>query len=448
MRQGIFPAWLAMALLLSCGARAESTMDPALREKAGRAADAGLHYLRQHQAEDGSWSESVGVTALALRAFLESHRGYNEGDGAFITRPICFIMANVRDDGSISETAQKKNYNTAVSLTALAAINNSDYATTISNGQKFLKGLQLDRARWLQARSSKYYGGIGYGGDERPDLSNQYMALEALKATATDEDDPVWDKALTFVSRAQNYSETNDQEWAGNDGGFVYMPGYSPHEGLNSYGGMTSAGLLSLLFAGADKSDPRVKAAYDWIRANYTLEENPGAGNQGLYYYYNVFAKCMYVYGETEIVDSKGVAHNWRNDLAGKLLSLQASGRLMVQPRFAAMVGGKQGPRHGLERDRAELHFARLGRTPWGCRGMYLRVSPQRRCSRWSPTMPRLPSRPMRHGAAMFIPDGQPGYLSRCSQHRAGMRRSRLPAADSATPALPASNPEPCIASG
>jgi squalene-hopene/tetraprenyl-beta-curcumene cyclase len=322
MRQGIFQASLAMALFVCGGVNAEPAMDPALREKAGRAADAGLHYLREHQAEDGSWSESVGVTALALRAFLESHRGYNEGDGAFITRPISFIMANVRDDGSISETAQKRNYNTAVSLTALAATNNSEYATTIGNGQKFLQGLQLDEPDGYEP-DHKYYGGIGYGGDERPDLSNQYMALEALKATATDEDDPVWEKALTFVSRAQNYSETNDQEWAGNDGGFVYMPGYSPHEGLNSYGGMTSAGLLSLLFAGADKSDPRVKAAYDWIRANYTLEENPGAGKQGLYYYYNVFAKCMYVYGENEIVDSNGVAHNWRDDLARKLISLQ-----------------------------------------------------------------------------------------------------------------------------
>ncbi len=322
MKSWIIPAALTALMVLSGNVAAADTMDPALREKAGRAVDAGLRFLRENQADDGSWSESVGVTALGLRAFLESHRGYNEEDGAFITRPIGFILSHVREDGSISETPQRKNYNTAVSLTALAATGNPQYATTIANGQKFLIGLQLDEADGYEP-DHKYYGGIGYGGDERPDLSNQYMALESLKATSADEDDPVWDKALTFVSRAQNYSETNDQEWAGNDGGFIYMPGYSPHEGMHSYGGMTSAGLLSLLFAGADKSDPRVKAAYDWIRANYTLEENPGVGTQGLYYYYNVFAKCMYVYGETEIVDTNGVAHNWREELARKLISLQ-----------------------------------------------------------------------------------------------------------------------------
>ena len=128
-----------------------------------------------------------------------------------------------------------------------------------------------------------------------------------------------------FVSRSQNRSESNDQEWAANDGGFTYMPGYSPHKGTESYGGMTAAGLLSLLFAGADKGDPRVTAAYDWIRDNYTLEENPSAtdGVQGLYYYYNVFSKSMYAYGETIVTDTDGGEHNWREDIALKLLSVQ-----------------------------------------------------------------------------------------------------------------------------
>ena len=102
------------------------------------------------------------------------------------------------------------------------------------------------------------------------------------------------------------------------------MPGWSPHGGTGSYGGMTNAGLLSLLFAGLDKDDPRVQAAWEWIRENYTLEDNPGAKNrEGLFYYYNVVAKSMYAMGEDEIVDGAGVTHNWREDLARKLMSLQ-----------------------------------------------------------------------------------------------------------------------------
>jgi len=91
----LFP--LALSLALAFVNVQASDMDPEVREKARRAVDAGLHYLRVNQADDGSWSESVGVTALGLRAFLQSHRGYAEKDGAFITRPISFLLAHIND---------------------------------------------------------------------------------------------------------------------------------------------------------------------------------------------------------------------------------------------------------------------------------------------------------------------------------------------------------------
>jgi squalene-hopene/tetraprenyl-beta-curcumene cyclase len=313
---------LAFATIDSHAAPAK--MDPHLRQEARHAVDAGLHFLRENEAADGSLSKSVGVTALALRAFLESSRRYNESDGAFITRPVAFILAHVNDDGSISESIANRSYNTAVALTALAATHNDAYADVMRKGQDFLRNHQVDEDEGYDV-SHRYYGGIGYGGDERPDLSNEYMALEALRATALDPKDPVWEKALVFVSRSQNRSESNDQDWAGNDGGFIYMPGWNPdNKPLDSYGGMTAAGLLSLLFAGVDREDPRVKAAYEWIRTNYTLEENPGTGGKnGLFYYYNVYAKCMTAYGEVDFTDAKGQRHNWRDELATKLVSLQ-----------------------------------------------------------------------------------------------------------------------------
>ncbi|TPW14103.1 MAG: Squalene cyclase, partial [Halothiobacillaceae bacterium] len=200
---------------------------PEISEQSKRAADEGLHYLREHQAADGSWSNSVGITGLAVRAFLESHRGYNETDGPFIQKPIKFILSQVRENGAISESIQNENYNTAVAITALQATGNPDYQKVIKNGQDFLKKHQIDEGEEY-TRDHRYYGGIGYGGDERPDLSNQYLALEALKATAVDPKDPVWEKALLFVNRSQNRSESNDQSWAANDGGFIYMPGNSP----------------------------------------------------------------------------------------------------------------------------------------------------------------------------------------------------------------------------
>jgi squalene-hopene/tetraprenyl-beta-curcumene cyclase len=64
-----------------------------------------------------------------------------------------------------------------------------------------------------------------------------------------------------------------------------------------------------------------------WIANNYTLDENPGMGAQGLYYYYFLFAQAMQLYGEPFITDAGGVRHNWAQELADKLLSLQKEGR-------------------------------------------------------------------------------------------------------------------------
>jgi squalene-hopene/tetraprenyl-beta-curcumene cyclase len=78
---------------------------------------------------------------------------------------------------------------------------------------------------------------------------------------------------------------------------------------------MTYAGLKSFIHAGVSKDDARVKAAVDWIRRHYSLDDNPGQGTAGLYYYYHTFGKAMSAMGEAEFADKDGVKHNWRRDL-------------------------------------------------------------------------------------------------------------------------------------
>ena len=56
-------------------------------------------------------------------------------------------------------------------------------------------------------------------------MSNTQMALDALHDAGLKPDDPAYKAAIKFVSRLQNSSETNDQSWSGNDGGFIYSPG-------------------------------------------------------------------------------------------------------------------------------------------------------------------------------------------------------------------------------
>ena len=54
---------------------------------------------------------------------------------------------------------------------------------------------------------------------------------------------------------------------------------------------MSYAGLLSYIYADLSKSDPRVTAAVDWLKGHYSVDENPGMGADGLFYYYQVMAK-------------------------------------------------------------------------------------------------------------------------------------------------------------
>src|SRR3954466_14244392 len=85
-----------------------------------------------------------------------------------------------------------------------------------------------------------------------------------------------------------------------------------------------------MIYAGLAKDDPRVKAAVDWIKQHWTLEENPAmrdAGPEhalhGLYYYYYVYAHALAAYGEPVITDSNGTKHDWRAELISKLASVQ-----------------------------------------------------------------------------------------------------------------------------
>jgi len=73
-------------------------------------------------------------------------------------------------------------------------------------------------------------------------------------------------------------------------------------------------------------------AALTWIRDHYTVDENPGMGQKTVYYYYMVLAKALASVGEDVIVDAKGQSHNWREELAAKLLSLQHPEGFWVNP--------------------------------------------------------------------------------------------------------------------
>ncbi len=61
----------------------------------------------------------------------------------------------------------------------------------------------------------------------------------------------------------------------------------------------------------------------EWLKKNFNLEENPGLGEQGLYYYYHLMAKALAAYGDEILVTKSKKRVNWRKELIGKMLSLQ-----------------------------------------------------------------------------------------------------------------------------
>lgn len=299
-------------------------------------------YLLNSQLPNGSWKDEPPITALVLYSFLlRPEYNPNMKSEEALNKGFKYLEKFVQPDGGIYRK-EYRSYSTSVCLLAFTESKLKKYNNIIKNAKNFLIKFQVDEDEGY-AKSHPFYGGIGYGGDDRPDLSNTQLALEAIKAAEDYEawyskivpvnQDQIekeekelglhWKKALTFLARCQNVKAMNDMPYATNDGGFIYETGHYKKERSHSYGSMTYAGVKSLLYARLDKEDIRVKEAVSWIRRHYTLEENPGFGTAALYYYYMTFAKCLDVLGEDTIVDSNGIKHYWREEFIKKLISLQ-----------------------------------------------------------------------------------------------------------------------------
>ncbi len=329
-----FCAALTAAFVFLVGATniaVASAPDPA-RNKAQAAIAKGLDYLRRTQEDDGSWSKYPATTALAMSAFLRN--GRTELNEPALRKAVAYVLKSVKPNGAIYSDADTAtalpNYNTAIVLMALNLTHNAAYKPTIVKAQLFLEKSQLAEGENLD-KSSPAYGGIGYGTHpDRPDLANLSMALQSLKESGVPSTAPVFQKAIIFLQRVQNRTETNDQAWVKEgpkDGGFAYdstgktqVKDKGEHA---SMGAMTYSGLESYIFCGVTKDDPRAKAAWDWIREHYTTTEHPGMGDTSLYFYYHAMAKTFGVYGVKTFKDSKGVIHDWAKDLSTEIAGKQ-----------------------------------------------------------------------------------------------------------------------------
>lgn len=310
------------------------------KEKLDDVVAKGITYLRETgQGDNGMLSPRVGsgVTSLAVTAALRHGVSL---DDPLVAKGLKAIEGVVKPDGGIYASDRLRNYETCVAIMCLAEANkkagDGRYDETLKNAKAFVTGLQIG-ADGEVGEEDREFGGVGYSGKERPDLSNTSYLLEALHAMDTPADDPTIQRALVFVSRCQNLdSKFNDTAFAGkvNDGGFYYLipkedtvesgtERTTANGGLRSYGSMSYSGFKSLVYAGLTKNDPRAKAALEWISKNYSVEENPGQGNAGLFYYYNTFGSGLAAAGSPILETADGANHEWQNDLLVELAKTQ-----------------------------------------------------------------------------------------------------------------------------
>ena len=324
---------------------AASTTAEALAGDDAAMRDRGVAFLKGAQLDDGSWNEreSVGATALAVVALLRS--GVPVDDAA-VRDGLAFLDRHTQSDGGVYvEGSAHRNYDTSLAMLALKAAGRDNLSDQVA----FLKALQWDASEGI-GEDRGAFGGAGYGSHQRPDLSNTQFFVDALHEAGLPPDDPAMQKAVVFLSRAQNLeSQHNTLAFASkiNDGGFLYTPalggeskaGSTDNGGLRSYGSMTYAGLKSLIYAGLSRDDPRVQAATNWLRDRYTMDENPGLDQQGLFYYYHTLAKTMHTLGQDRFVTTDDVSHDWRADLQDALRKRQQPDGSWINPADRWMEG-------------------------------------------------------------------------------------------------------------
>jgi squalene-hopene/tetraprenyl-beta-curcumene cyclase len=316
-----------------------------LRQEIRHAIHQGATWLEKNQDPKGFWSnaEHPAVTALALVALRGAAESRAAAETPALRKGYDYVLSCVQPDGGIYRK-ELVTYNTAISMLALLAANKAEYRPIILRARQYLVGLQTDLDEPGKA-DNVFAGGVGYGSHyKHSDMSNTMQALEALyysKQLAQDANlagarDLNWTAAIHFIQSCQNLPEYNKERWASDDpqnkGGFVYYPGYSMagqtnlpsgRVALRSYGSISYAGLLSYIYADLKPNDPRVSAVLNWLRSNYTLDENPGMGPQGLFYYFHTMAKALNLAGLDTVELKDGRKVQWREALALKLVPLQ-----------------------------------------------------------------------------------------------------------------------------
>lgn len=298
----------------------------------------GAAFLLSRQSADGHWSDAhmPALTALPIWALVAGPLPAETAPAraAAVEKAVRFVLSTQRPDGGFYVPKPGRggsglgNYNTSVCLAALFESKKAP-AAPLLRAREYIASSQLTGDDTLA-------GGFGYDRLSRrryADLSNTSYALDAMSRTASLEEfrtggkkvDLDWERALAFVDNLQK--KTGPEK-----GGAAYND-RTPHAGqatnaagrvhLRAYGSMSYAAVLSMCCARLTKNDARVRQALEYCAKYWSLDENPGMGSQGLYYYYDILARALAAAGVATLTAPDGRLIDWKRELAEKLIALQ-----------------------------------------------------------------------------------------------------------------------------
>ena len=337
-----------ISTLACCALNVSAAQSDEIKSQVSKLIQRGTKWLESSQNEAGWWStaDHPAVTGLALVAMKGDPSGeFDSNTNPTIKNALQYIDSCYHEDGGIYRI-NLTTYNTAICLMSMVAVGDPSLNDRILKSREYLIGMQSDFGD-KGVLDHPMDGGIGYGSKyDHSDMGNTLQALEALHYSEhLAQDQPAssnqkldFAAAIQFLQNCQNLTSVNKQDWASDDeankGGFIYYPGLSkagefkdPVTGrvaLRSYGSISYGGMLGYAYAKLGKESSQVQAVLEWLQANYTLEENPAMGMQGLFYYYHTMAKALTAYGVETLELKSGEKVDWREKLVDKLASLQS----------------------------------------------------------------------------------------------------------------------------
>ncbi|MFW6108288.1 MAG: prenyltransferase/squalene oxidase repeat-containing protein [bacterium] len=257
--------------------------------RAEGAVQAGLRWLARAQEPDGSWScrrwggsgsHGVGVTGLALLAFLGA--GYTQEKGPFratIRRGLAWLHAGQRPNGQFP---WRTFYEQGIATLAVTEA----HALTASPQLRRMAQQAVD----YLCETQPEHGGVRYGGPvprQEGDLSVtawQIMALKSASAAGLDVPPQAFDRARAFLDAVDR-----------GEGRSAYLVGKA-----EPAAGPTAIGMLCRLFLGGDEETVRAAAA--WLLDHVQSDGAPGQGRGrlvgDLYFTYYATTALFQVGGE------------------------------------------------------------------------------------------------------------------------------------------------------